>query len=92
MEWAFVPEYFERNFDNTEKSYFCPTTEPSYNSTFKSIHNLTYPINVGRNFARESALTHFVFASDIELFPSTGFVENFMAMIAKDPELLKEKT
>jgi len=38
--------------------------------TFKKENNLTYPINVARNVAREMASTHFVFPSDIELYPS----------------------
>jgi beta-1,4-glucuronyltransferase 1 len=92
MELTLMPKHLEKNFDKTEKSYVCPMTEPSFNGSFKSINNLDYPINTGRNFARESALTRLIFVSDIELYPSTGFVENFMVMIAKDPELLKEKT
>jgi hypothetical protein len=87
-----MPKYLEKNFDKLEKSYVCPTIEPSFNGTFKSTNNLDYPINTARNFARESALTRLIFVSDIELHPSSGFVENFMAMIAKNPELLKEKT
>ncbi len=41
---------------------------------------MTYPINVGRNIARESALTHFVLASDIELYPNPGLIESFLKM------------
>ena len=41
---------------------------------FFPANNLTYPINVGRNIARESALTHFVFASDIELYPNDLYI------------------
>ncbi|EDW54402.1 GM18003 [Drosophila sechellia] len=44
-----------------------PTTE-----SYKSRANLTYPINVGRNIARLAANTHFIFACDIELYPSVG--------------------
>ena len=40
--------------------------------SYKTRHKLTYPINVGRNVAREAATTHYVFASDIELYPSPG--------------------
>ena len=36
---------------------------------------------MGRNIARESALTHFVFASDIELYPNPGLIQSFLAMI-----------
>ena len=31
-----------------------------------------YPVNVGRNIARETATTHFILASDIELYPNPG--------------------
>ena len=40
--------------------------------SYRSMNNLTYPVNVGRNIARQSATSHFVFASDIELYPSPG--------------------
>ena len=40
--------------------------------SYRSMNNLTYPVNVGRNIARQSAISHFVFASDIELYPSPG--------------------
>lgn len=49
---------------------------------YKTQHNLTYPINVGRNLARMAALTHFVFANDIELYPSPGLPRKFLQMIA----------
>ena len=42
--------------------------------SYRSLNNLTYPVNVGRNIARQSATSHFVFASDIELYPSPGIV------------------
>ena len=41
-------------------------------ASYRSINNLTYPVNVGRNIARQSATSHFVFPSDIELYPSPG--------------------
>ena len=40
--------------------------------SYRSANGLTYPVNVGRNIARESATSHFVFASDVELYPSPG--------------------
>ena len=40
--------------------------------SYRSLNNLTYPVNVGRNIARQSATSHFVFASDIELYPNSG--------------------
>ncbi|XP_035909001.1 beta-1,4-glucuronyltransferase 1-like [Anopheles stephensi] len=50
--------------------------------TFRALNNLTYPVNVGRNVARSSAVTHFVLASDIELYPSPNFIPMFLRMIA----------
>ncbi|XP_055548670.1 beta-1,4-glucuronyltransferase 1-like isoform X2 [Wyeomyia smithii] len=41
-----------------------------------------YPVNVGRNIARDAAQTHFVLASDIELYPNPGFIDMFFRMIA----------
>lgn len=43
-----------------------------------------YPINVARNIARDAALTHFIFASDIELYPSPEFVPKFLEMIERN--------
>ncbi|EAT35984.1 AAEL011899-PA [Aedes aegypti] len=45
--------------------------------------NHTYPVNVGRNIARDAARTHFVLASDIELYPNPGFIEMFLQMVAQ---------
>lgn len=52
--------------------------------SFKTSKKLLYPINVGRNVARDAAATHFIFASDIELYPSPGMVSKFLTMIAKE--------
>ena len=43
--------------------------------SYRSMNNLTYPVNVARNIARLSATSHFVFPSDIELYPSPGLFE-----------------
>lgn len=49
-----------------------PETEEA--STYRKVSNLTYPVNVGRNVARETALTYFILPSDIELYPNPGTV------------------
>ena len=54
--------------------------------TFKKANNLTYPVNVARNVARVSATTHFVFPSDIELYPSPGLIEEFLDMQRRDED------
>ena len=38
-------------------------------TTYKKKLSLDYPVNVARNVARLTAATHFVFPSDIELYP-----------------------
>ena len=55
---------------------------------YKSLKNLTYPINVGRNIARKAVNTYFVFACDIELYPSLNLIPQFLQMISKNTELL----
>lgn len=92
FEAQFLPKNIPRNFGAIERDYTCPAREPfvnfPYKKTFKAVNNLTYPVNVGRNLARGAALTHFLLASDIELFPSYGLVDDFFAMIQRDPDKL----
>lgn len=63
------------------------------NNTFRALNKLKFPINLGRNIARSAAMTHFVMAVDIELYPSPKLVERFLAMIDRDTDgkLLTEK-
>lgn len=85
FEAQFLPKNIPHDFSAVERDYTCPDREPFVNfphdQTFKAINNLTYPVNVGRNLARGSALTHFLLASDIELIPSYGLVDDFFNMI-----------
>lgn len=50
---------------------------------YKSERKLLYPVNVGRNIAREAAATYYVLASDIELYPSPGLPMQFLEMIRR---------
>lgn len=50
-----------------------------------------YPVNVGRNIARDSAMTHFILASDIELYPNPGLARKFLEMIARNDAPLQRK-
>ena len=50
----------------------CARGGHSYETSYKERKGILYPVNVARNIARESAATHFVFPSDIELYPSPG--------------------
>lgn len=56
-------------------------------TSFRAEQNLTYPINVARNIARDAALTHFIFPSDIELYPSDNLVDDFLALISKEEDI-----
>ncbi|KAH8262819.1 hypothetical protein KR044_000591 [Drosophila immigrans] len=67
--------------------------EPPYyqnrSEMYKVQANMTYPINVGRNIARQAVNTHFIFACDIELYPSLGFVEQFLDMVYRNNSVLQ---
>ncbi|XP_043661897.1 beta-1,4-glucuronyltransferase 1 isoform X2 [Drosophila teissieri] len=89
-----MPDYVP--YDETEVLFYphvCTTVSPPYTripptESYKSRANLTYPINVGRNIARQAANTHFIFACDIELYPSVGFVDQFLDMVARNHSVL----
>ena len=49
--------------------------------------NLTYPVNLLRNVARQNAPTHYVLASDSELYPSINMVWLFFDMLSRNPSL-----
>lgn len=51
--------------------------------SYRSKSELPYPINMGRNIAKEAATTKYVLPSDIELYPSPGLIPNFLEMIKK---------
>ena len=51
---------------------------------------MTYPVNVGRNIARETANSHYIFPSDIELYPSPGLIPSILKMVtSREEEALK---
>ena len=95
FESNFSPVNFEQDFDELEKSFLCDNTTQligfARNQTFKARNDLLYPVNVGRNLAREAALTHFVFVNDIELYPSLGFVDSFFKMLINYPKIKMER-
>ncbi|XP_011301447.1 beta-1,4-glucuronyltransferase 1 [Fopius arisanus] len=69
-----------------------PWANPQYTSKmYKNEKKLLYPVNVGRNVARESAVTHYLLASDIELYPSPELPSKFLEMIRRrdQPTLFK---
>ncbi|XP_068201093.1 beta-1,4-glucuronyltransferase 1-like isoform X1 [Palaemon carinicauda] len=54
-------------------------------TTYRQEKKLLYPVNVARNTARTAAQTYFVFPSDVELYPSTNFIQEFFKML-KHPD------
>lgn len=72
----------------------CSMPPPWTNATaaYKATKKILYPVNVGRNVARESATTHYVLPSDIELYPSPGVIDGFMDLVRRqDPPLRRPK-
>jgi Glycosyl-transferase for dystroglycan len=51
--------------------------------TLRQTLKLTYPVNVGRNAARQASNTSFVLVSDIELIPSKGLNEQFANLLQR---------
>lgn len=59
-------------------------------SQYRRQHRLPFYINIPRNIAQDAAVTHFVFHSDIELYPSENLVHKFLHMIAFDGSTVVE--
>jgi len=53
-------------------------------NTYKKENKLDYPVNIARNVARLMSTTHFVFPSDIELYPSPNLIPTFLQMVKRD--------
>ncbi|XP_056640217.1 beta-1,4-glucuronyltransferase 1-like [Diorhabda sublineata] len=73
------------------------TKQPPYETvsdygTYKETHRLYYPINVARNVAKLNAQTHFVFPSDIELYPTRKFIPKFLNFVKQNPQYFEEKS
>ncbi|EDW45953.1 beta-1,4-glucuronyltransferase 1 [Drosophila sechellia] len=61
---------------------------PPYVNVFKgnmyrAQNTLDYPVNMGRNIARRASLTHYVLASDIELYPTPGLVSDYLHFLGR---------
>lgn len=52
-------------------------------TTWRSVQKLPYPVNVGRNVARQASTTWFVLPSDIELYPSLGLATQFIEFVQR---------
>lgn len=68
-----------------------PYEDQDSSTTYKRQHSLLYPINLARNLARHHSQTHFVFANDVELFPSLNLVEEFFKMVVRNASVLTGK-
>ncbi|KAL0276523.1 UNVERIFIED_CONTAM: hypothetical protein PYX00_004080 [Menopon gallinae] len=88
-----VPKEIPKPRQVLEMHANCSNPPPWANVTagqlYKTQHKLLYPVNIGRNIARESAVTHYLMASDIELYPSPGVIGHFLELVRRqDPPLL----
>lgn len=95
----FSSKHIPKNVPKYEKvlepPYNCSLPAPYFNVSssqlYKTAKKLLYPVNVGRNIARDAAMTHFILASDIELYPNPGLVHKFLEMIARNEPVLQRK-
>ncbi|XP_067620572.1 beta-1,4-glucuronyltransferase 1 [Eurosta solidaginis] len=91
-----IPKQVLKQPELFKKPYNCTLPPPYANVSsghlYKSQKKLLYPVNVGRNIARDAALTHFILASDIELYPNPGLVRKFLEMIARNEAYLQRKS
>lgn len=75
--------------DSANCSVPAPWVNVSSTALYKTKAKILYPVNIGRNVARDSAVTHYILPSDIELYPSPGLIQNFLDMVRRqEPPLL----
>lgn len=93
-----LPETIPKPQDlmNDNQTTDCFASPPWYNVSSSSLYRhrkeLLYPINVGRNVARDAAQTYYLLASDVELYPRPGIIPDFLDMVRRqDPHMLSEK-
>ncbi|XP_049820480.1 beta-1,4-glucuronyltransferase 1 [Aethina tumida] len=83
-----VPKVVPKHEKVLNEPYNCSIPPPyanvSSDQMYKTQKNLLYPVNVGRNVAREMAQTHFILPSDIELYPSPNLITKFLTMVAEN--------
>nr|XP_012214939.1 PREDICTED: beta-1,4-glucuronyltransferase 1 [Linepithema humile]XP_012214940.1 PREDICTED: beta-1,4-glucuronyltransferase 1 [Linepithema humile] len=82
-----VPKLVPPSEKIVSDTYNCSLGPPWVNVSlakmYKNEKKLLYPVNVGRNIAREAAPTLYVFPSDIELYPSPNLPAKFLEMIRR---------
>lgn len=92
FDYNHLPRNIPNDLKSIEANFVCDNNtffDLNKSATYKNENNLTFPINVLRNIARRAALTHFVFTSDIELYPSVGLVNAFFDLIMRNSFLVK---
>ena len=92
FDYNHLPGNVPKDLESFEKSFVCDKEAFLHShkvAVYKKENNLKFPINVLRNVARRAALTHFVFASDIELYPSIGLVDAFFDLIMRNTSLVE---
>ncbi|KAF5280659.1 hypothetical protein FQA39_LY05307 [Lamprigera yunnana] len=91
-----VPKQVPQHDKVLLEPYNCSLSPPYFNVSvdqmYKTQKKLLYPVNVGRNVARETAQTHFILASDIELYPSPNIIQKFLEMISENTGPLLRKS
>lgn len=70
-------------------SKLAPFVGVSKAALYRTQQQLDYPINMGRNIAKQAALTHYILASDIELYPTPGLVDGFLKMLSTNIHLAR---
>lgn len=63
----------------------CTVSPPWINlndsNLYRIQNKLLFPINMGRNIARDASTTYFMLVADVELYPSTHIIPDFLQMI-----------
>lgn len=90
-----VPKQVPKPEEVVKQHANCSNPPPWVNVTssmlYKTQKKLLYPVNIGRNIARESAVTHYILPSDIELYPSPGVIRDFLELVRRQDEPLLHK-
>lgn len=81
--------------DEDQMQRLCSAASPErqLNTTnlYRKRKGLPFPINVGRNVARNAATTHFILSGGIKFYPSENLIPSFLAMVKRD-EYFTRKT
>jgi len=91
FDMSHIPANIPRHNTLHKKRPNCQSPEGliSSNLTYRHRLGLSYPVNVARNVARITASTHFVFPSDIELYPNPNLIKDFLEMIRRNDRELQ---